>query len=174
MRAWSTGLIGLLSPLLRAGLWSWGTYHLTQRGLSGPAQRPWERDHQSALCTAWISHFEWNLCMLMSDQNLLNALCGFIMQQVRYTLLSEGMCVRSNPNSKVHGASMGPSGADRTQVGPMLAPWTLLSGNPCGLSMVVLPVAIRRRVFRKKWLLDFTIKIMKNWYTVYFKTVKLK
>ena len=26
--------------------------------------------------------------------------------------------------------SWSPSGADRTQVGPMLAPWTLLSGNP--------------------------------------------
>ena len=26
------------------------------------------------------------------------------------------------------GATWGPSGADRTQVGPMLAPWTLLSG----------------------------------------------
>ena len=34
------------------------------------------------------------------------------------------------PDSKVHGANMGPSGADRTQVGPMLAPWTLLSGKP--------------------------------------------
>ena len=32
------------------------------------------------------------------------------------------------PESKAHGASMGPSGAYRTQVGPMLAPWTLLSG----------------------------------------------
>ena len=32
------------------------------------------------------------------------------------------------PDNKVHGATMGPSGADRTQVGPMLAPWTLLSG----------------------------------------------
>ena len=31
------------------------------------------------------------------------------------------------PDSKIHGANMG-SGADRTQVGPMLAPWTLLSG----------------------------------------------
>ena len=31
--------------------------------------------------------------------------------------------------AKVHGATWGPSGADRTQVGPMLAPWTLLSGN---------------------------------------------
>ena len=34
-----------------------------------------------------------------------------------------------NPDSKVNGAHMGPSGADRTQVGPMLAPWTLLSGK---------------------------------------------
>ena len=32
------------------------------------------------------------------------------------------------PNSKVDRANMGPSGSDRTQVGPMLAPWTLLSG----------------------------------------------
>ena len=32
------------------------------------------------------------------------------------------------PDSKVHGANMGPSGADRTQMGLMLVPWTLLSG----------------------------------------------
>ena len=31
-------------------------------------------------------------------------------------------------DSKVHGANMGPSGADRAHVDPMLAPWTLLSG----------------------------------------------
>ena len=29
------------------------------------------------------------------------------------------------------GPTWGPSGADRTQVGPMLAPWTLSSGNVC-------------------------------------------
>ena len=34
------------------------------------------------------------------------------------------------PDSKFHGANMGPtwSGVDRTQVSPILAPWTLLSG----------------------------------------------
>ena len=36
--------------------------------------------------------------------------------------------IMAYPDSKVRGANMGPSGADRTQVGPMLAPWTLLSG----------------------------------------------
>ena len=35
------------------------------------------------------------------------------------------------PDSKVHGANMGPSGAGRTEVGPMLAPLTLLSGALC-------------------------------------------
>ena len=34
------------------------------------------------------------------------------------------------PESKVHGPTRGPSGADRTHVGPMLAPWTLLFGVP--------------------------------------------
>ena len=29
------------------------------------------------------------------------------------------------PNSKVHGAHMGPTWVDRTQVGPMLAQWNL-------------------------------------------------
>ena len=31
------------------------------------------------------------------------------------------------PDSKVHGANMGPPGSCRPQMGPMLAPWTLLS-----------------------------------------------
>ena len=33
--------------------------------------------------------------------------------------------------ARLMGPTWGPSGADRTQVGPMLAPWTLLSGYPC-------------------------------------------
>ena len=43
------------------------------------------------------------------------------------------------PDSKVHGANMGPSEADRTQVGPMLAPWILLSGmviSACGQGII--------------------------------------
>ena len=32
------------------------------------------------------------------------------------------------PDSKVHGANMGPTWADRTHVDPMWATWTLLSG----------------------------------------------
>ena len=44
------------------------------------------------------------------------------------------------PDSKVHGVNMGPSGSCRPQMGPMLVPQTLLSGNYiCGVSTV--PVA---------------------------------
>ena len=34
--------------------------------------------------------------------------------------------VKNTPDSKVHGAYMGPPGDNRTQVSPMLTPWTLL------------------------------------------------
>ena len=47
-------------------------------------------------------------------------------------------------DSKVHGANMGPSGADRTQVGPMLSPWTLLSGyvsTSCGICGIYFQVS---------------------------------
>ena len=40
MRAWSIGLIGLLNPLLCASLWSWGTYHLGQKGSADPSRGP--------------------------------------------------------------------------------------------------------------------------------------
>ena len=37
-------------------------------------------------------------------------------------------CPNNLPNSKVHGANMGPTWVLSAQIGPMLAPWTLLSG----------------------------------------------
>ena len=36
----------------------------------------------------------------------------------------------SSPIARFMGPTWGPSGADRTQVGPMMAPWTLLFGMP--------------------------------------------
>ena len=36
---------------------------------------------------------------------------------------------RNTPDSKVNGANRGPPGSCRPQMGPMLAPWTLLSGT---------------------------------------------
>ena len=57
-------------------------------------------------------------------------------------LTSIGVPIIKNniPDSKVYGANMGPSGADRTQVGPMLTPWTLLSAmvSPQRQTMITL------------------------------------
>ena len=50
----------------------------------------------------------------------------------------------NTPDSKVHGANMGP-GDNRTQVGPMLGPWTLLSGT----SFLTLTQSPRDRLNRK-------------------------
>ena len=38
----------------------------------------------------------------------------------------------SHPDSKVHGANMGPPGSCRPQMGPMLAQWTSYQGNHSG------------------------------------------
>ena len=56
VRAWPVGLIGLLSPLLWAGLWSWGTYQPSGKGKSGPIQMPSERVKEAVLCTACIEN----------------------------------------------------------------------------------------------------------------------
>ena len=58
----------------------------------------------------FISHVLWNSSDLDQFGMKLCLSCGIV------------------PDSKTHGANMDPPGADRTKVGPMLAPWTLLSG----------------------------------------------
>ena len=49
------------------------------------------------------------------------------------------------------GPSRGPSGADRTQVGPMLAPWTLLSGLVHWLCVTGYHVFSQRHIWRIKY-----------------------
>ena len=39
--------------------------------------------------------------------------------------------IKTSPDSKVHGTNMGPPGSCQPQMGPMLAPWTWLSGSVC-------------------------------------------
>ena len=63
----------------------------------------------------------------------------FFIDMCEYRSNIDGICeYRSNIDgimidtalvARFMGPTWGPSGADRTQVGPMLAPWTLLSGN---------------------------------------------
>ena len=49
-------------------------------------------------------------------------------KRARVTLHESAWCWLT-PNSKVHGAYMGPPGYERTKAGHILAPWTLLSGT---------------------------------------------
>ena len=43
-----------------------------------------------------------------------------------------------DPDSKVHGANMGPTWVVSTpQMGPMLAPWTVLSGDQLGVGVAI-------------------------------------
>ena len=42
---------------------------------------------------------------------------------------------QATPIARFMGPTWGPSGSDRTQMGPMLAPWTLLSGWPWSIQL---------------------------------------
>ena len=56
-------------------------------------------------------------------------------------------CVWYSLIARWMGPTWGPSGADRTQVGPMLAPWTLLSGLFLQLSIYIKYMYFRPRNF---------------------------
>ena len=56
------------------------------------------------------------------------------------------------------GPTWGPSGADRTQVGPMLAPWTLLSGDVC-----VCHPALMSELIWEVWCIYINIYMSVNW-----------
>ena len=81
-------------------------YFLDAYVLLGNGMKPW-----LLLCV--LLHWTLHLCMVMWQIHHLRT----------FRLHSWYI-----PDSKVHEAYMGPTWADRTQVGPMLALWTLLSG----------------------------------------------
>ena len=70
----------------------------------------------TTVCVKW-----WKSGNYMADVQLLEA--------VRHLHWACKLCTENNPESNGFGANMGAPRADRTQVGPMLVTWTLLSGN---------------------------------------------
>ena len=57
---------------------------------------------------------------------------------IRYTWLSHGSVnipMKASLIARFMGPTWGPSGADRTQVGPILAPWNMLYGVWCSCSL---------------------------------------
>ena len=59
------------------------------------------------------------------SRNFVRVLISFVECGTRHF---DRICQGVAPDSNVHGANMGPPGSCRPQMGPMLAPWTLLSG----------------------------------------------
>ena len=60
--------------------------------------------------------------------------CTCLQWDVGFVLVSWQVCCMKSVitlRARFMGPTWGPSGAYRTQVGPILAPWTLLSGNHC-------------------------------------------
>ena len=59
-------------------------------------------------------------------------------------------CQMTSLIARIMGPTWGPSGADRSQVGPMLAPWSLLSGMPyCDSDINICrhrPIVVRHHV----------------------------
>ena len=91
----------------------------------------------------WSAFCKWQLQMPSVDRQYVNCNSnvngvysyGFYWQWCShgfnwqwFSIGSVMICHQTAPDSKVHGADMGPTWAYRTQVGPMLVTWTLLSG----------------------------------------------
>ena len=71
-------------------------------------------------------------------QTVLGKVRGFVFQVSLDTVgfsqaIIDPMMPLAIPDSKVHGAKMGPIWGRQDPGGPMLAPWTLLSGISCGI-----------------------------------------
>ena len=73
-----------------------------------------------------ITNDTW-LCALSTNQFSFTMMCWSIHQGLWYFVYVKNYV--DALIARFMGPTWGPSGADRTQVGPMLAPWTLLSGR---------------------------------------------
>ena len=117
---------------------SWLVFHLCLLYASPiSAIRPHEQCISYSWYSLWVLNWNeeiwpylWSWCMYYLDIHVhmfvkIQMGCILKAQSIRRVSIYSLQC--SFHGSKVHGANMDPSGADRNQVGPMLAPWTLLS-----------------------------------------------
>ena len=85
----------------------------------------WDHANSFAFCTI-VEHWECSFSRHLSPWEAMTRLSHRVSIMVTDDLATyEGRTLRA----RFVGPTWGPSGADRTQVGPMLAPWTLLSGT---------------------------------------------
>ena len=83
---------------------------------------------------ASLTEPKWNAYEKENYTTVLKCYSNSVQRQAQFVKLivarsrSSTFHVRASLIARFMGPTWGPSGADRTQVGPMLAPWTLLSG----------------------------------------------
>ena len=67
---------------------------------------------------------------------------GTAMRKRSHVITSSSVYLTISLIARFMETTWGPSGADRTQVGPMLAPWTLLSGMPLTYKIPLCPTRL--------------------------------
>ena len=80
------------------------------------------------------------------------------------TLIAEETLKKPFLIARFMGPTWGPSGADRTQVGPMLAPWTLLSGMSNYIVTIIINKVGIMATLGFQWLLCSHILDISVWY----------
>ena len=97
----------------------------------------WHRAHQSiSVCSmndmkyaSWQLHWEPYMTLSSMIQTALMYLLYSVQCSMTFHTLLQWLKQNTTSLARFVGPTLGPSGADRTQVGPMLVPWTLLSGK---------------------------------------------
>ena len=87
------------------------------------------RDKKSLIYTIKYAH-GFVVVWLLQRYSISDKICTIMLCFVLlwYIIISRFMSCMNSPIARFMRPTWGSSGADRTQVGPMLAPWTLLSG----------------------------------------------
>ena len=95
--------------------------------------------------------------------------CKQIIQGLTYLTLKREI-------ARFMGPTWGPSGADRTQVGPMLAPWTLLSGISTALWIIKVPYSIGEIYikFQLQWNCEILMVSREVMLEIIYKKLKLE
>ena len=114
------------------------TWQLASASLAGDVIQVWINSSPSNHC---ISHCKAQVAQLFFIQHLIctywikGILCGYAIRSAPAADFPRDVCLTVSRNHKVFllsliarfmGPTWVPSGADRTQVGPMFTPWTLL------------------------------------------------
>ena len=117
----------------------WTLHRVADNLQAGISWKNWLR-FESNFTYYFFKFLDGFLCQkinIASDNRSQAIICTNVDQDLWCPMVSPGyneyrFSAHMVPDSKVHGPTWGPPGSCRPQMGPMLAPWTLLSGVSLG------------------------------------------